>query len=109
MIIFRGEDPVLVFTLIVDGGLGFDLTGALLETRFMHKTDKQEVIIPNSSHVPDPDQVVNRGKLKINMVKEESDALKTGNTKFIIKVTVANKVTKFEGKVTVRPGNTVDK
>ena len=109
IVIFRGEDPTLTITVKSDGTTGFNLTGATMETRFLKKGDKTELILGNGVHTLDADQSANPGKFTLALNSTDTESLKLGKPlKIIISVTISSKVTKFEvSDLEVKPGNTL--
>jgi hypothetical protein len=94
--ITQGDAVVFNFMASTGSG-GFDLTGAVFESYFEGVNGK--IIIGDSQHLKDPDQIGNKGKFTLQLLDSDSANLKTGwNMEVITKVTQGSTVEYFHGR-----------
>jgi hypothetical protein len=79
---------------------GMDLTGATITTRFKAADpDSGDIVIANSAHTPDADQVTHLGKVVVALSAAETALMAIGTEQEIItKVVQGASVVHFHGK-----------
>lgn len=96
-VITKGDSITIPLRARGTAGAYFSVQGAAFETRILGVAGV--LVIANSAHVADPDQVNNTGKFTLALGADISSLLKLGVREIITTVTQGSSIIAFRGKV----------
>lgn len=110
IVMTKGDAANLVLYAVDGDGVAQDLTGATF-TSYMVGPNGAKVVLSNSKHTADIDQVTNKGKFVLALSASDTLALLVGSEKEILtKVTQGSSVVYYHGRkmITVLPNGPVN-